>query len=208
MKNSGIAQEISWLLSIIQTRIRGIGAKTPAGVRGLGAVIPKDGFELIQHLKPPVLDDESMYSQTVQNNDLSFAERLLLIFSLSNHLMPHLLSSHLYDHERHCPRFPEFAGVGGQLFRGFIPTGQSFLYLYAGDNYDDRRRAYALFTESNFLAQKMVVLLEPNLLGEPSLSGKLTVSEEWVEYFLECRALRSERNLKYNQASLLIPTET
>ncbi len=81
--------------------------------------------------------------------------------------------------------FPQLGGMRGNQHRGILPTGELVLYILSGDDVDKRsafREKY--LSAQHWLFREKILSLEPSPPGEPALSGKLVLAEEYVELFL------------------------
>ena len=71
-----------------------------------------------------------------------------------------------------------FGGVAGQNHNGFLPTGETAIFLLAGNNLLARTTAANIFDETHIFHSFNILKLEESKLGEPRLSGLLSISEE------------------------------
>jgi hypothetical protein len=72
-------------------------------------------------------------------------------------------------------------GVRGRQHRGVLPTGETALFLLAGNDWTTRLHKRAVFDETHWLFSTGILRLEEAPDGEPALSGRLLVATEWVE---------------------------
>lgn len=79
--------------------------------------------------------------------------------------------------------FPLIGGTRGTHFRGFLPTGETALFLLAGEDLQQRLKIQQLFSQEHFFASKKVLYVEEMPAGEPAMSGKIILSPEYVELF-------------------------
>lgn len=79
---------------------------------------------------------------------------------------------------------PEIGGVKGISHRGFIPTGETALYLISGSHFNKRLETMRCFDSDHPLSKRNILHLEAVNSGEPYLSGKLILSFEVVEKIL------------------------
>ena len=78
---------------------------------------------------------------------------------------------------------PEFGGVRGTNHRGLLPTGETAQFILAGNDIDQRIQVQLLAMEG-ILAKESILLLETVKEGEPIMSGRLTISAEWLTKIL------------------------
>ncbi|MDN3634772.1 ATP-binding protein [Neolewinella lacunae] len=108
------------------------------------------------------------------------AHRLILLLALAPHLKPALLDVFFTKNTLFERGFSEFGGVTGKQHSGFLPTGETALFLLAGGDLEQRLLCTELFAESHFLHTRNVVQLTGQVAGEPYLSGTLQLSEEYL----------------------------
>jgi hypothetical protein len=80
--------------------------------------------------------------------------------------------------------FPEIGGVRGKNFRGFIPTGQTAVFLLAGDDRKKRMEIEQMFWSDRYFASRKILWLEELPQGEPAMSGKIIMAADYVSQFL------------------------
>jgi hypothetical protein len=146
------------------------------------------GHEHVQHEQPLDVEDHfaDEYANFVQEQNLSVEERLLLILALAPHIRPAFLDEIIAANVSQSGDFPQIGGARGKHFRGFIPTGETFLFLLAGTNALARIEAKKWLHSDTLLYKMKVIYLESVPAGEPISSGKITVDageiEIWVRH--------------------------
>jgi AAA+ superfamily predicted ATPase len=159
--------EFDYLEQLIQYRISNpSGDDLPAMPKVENWVLPVKKF-LIEH----GLD---------QDQDIA----TLLLIGLVPHVLPQLFDTAIQEKIKASGDFPEIGGVRGKNFRGFLPTGQTIVYLLAGTNFKRRKQVEQLFWPDNALAKKRILWLEELPLGEPVMSGKITMAMDYISLFL------------------------
>jgi AAA+ superfamily predicted ATPase len=108
----------------------------------------------------------------------------LLLIGLAPHVVPGLFDVAIQEKLSTSGDFPEIGGVRGKNFRGFLPTGQTAVYLLAGENLNKRKQIEQLFWSDKYLAQKKILWLEELQQSEPVMSGKITMALDYVDLFL------------------------
>ena len=132
-----------------------------------------------------VLDiDSSFTNEVLKDVTLSTSEKTVLLLAICPHLYPNLLDEEIQDKLSSTGEFPQIGGVRGKNFRGFLPTGETALFLLAGKDTEKRKEAQELFTSDHFFAKHHILWLEELPEGEPKMSGKIIVSQEYVELFV------------------------
>ncbi len=137
----------------------------------------ESGIDDIRDLEAPdVGGDQSEYAQLVRQYEMSFNERLVLILALLPHVRPQLLDL-LFIRNKNLDRgYTEFGGWQGKFHGGFLPTGETAVFLLAGQDLAHRFEAIRLFESEHFFARAGVLSLERQSGDEPLLSGALRVT--------------------------------
>ena len=119
----------------------------------------------------------------IRKYNLSSSEQLLLSIALMPYLDPDFYSGIV---QRVLPQggdLPIFGCVKGKHHRGFLPTGETFLFLFGGVDVQQRLTALALIKDSELLRQGVLELRSVEK-GEPEMSGRLSISTEVVDLLL------------------------
>ncbi len=124
------------------------------------------------------------FTDFVSKAALSLDEFILLLIALSPHIQPHFFDQFMNEYLPQDGDFPQLGGVRGKQHRGFLPTGETFLFLIAASNIEKRFTAQHLFHEGHFFSKQRIVYLEAPQSGEPLMSGKLTLAQDYVDLFI------------------------
>lgn len=127
--------------------------------------------------------DESELSVFVMRNKLSGFELVVLFLAIMPHVSPDFLGKMIGDFLPNGGDFPEFGGVKGKNHRGILPTGETLLYILAGNNIDKRLEVAKIFDETHLFAKQNVLYLEPVGPGEPKMSGRLVLEDDYIDLF-------------------------
>ena len=76
---------------------------------------------------------------------------------------------------------PELGGVKGTNHRGFIPTGETVLFLLAGNDLSFRMQAMQYFSSDQLLAKHNILHIESPNEGEPQFSGRIIIDTEILD---------------------------
>lgn len=142
------------------------GARAPASVPALG-----------------FYDDTSAFGNFIKAHEPTLEEYVILLLALAPHLQPNFLDTTLRRVLPASGDFPEIGGVRDKESRGFLPTGETALFLLAGDDLDKRFAVQRILSPAHWLARENVVRLEPAREGEPYWSGRLLLDPEAIELF-------------------------
>ncbi|HVZ42076.1 MAG TPA: ATP-binding protein [Candidatus Kapabacteria bacterium] len=148
----------------------------------------------------PVLPPEpggSTYGSFVAEHGLSAAERLLLILSMIPHIRPQMLDALWIKNEATDRGCTEFGGLSGSTHGGFIPTGETAVFILAGDDLAVRFRLMRLFEGDHLFARHNVLHLGATAESEPALSGALVISREYLHRFVTGAERRPNFNSEF-----------
>jgi hypothetical protein len=165
-----IEREIAWFREVLNERLR----RHTEGGGPVEDLLPA-------HPAPALVPDPAPYADVVRQFGLGPAERLVLILSFLPHVRPDVLDPFLIQNEALQRRFTEFGGAVGVTHSGFLPTGQTALFLLAGDDVSARLQYAPLFREDHPLYRHGVLRLGRRHGDEPSLSAELSLSTEFLE---------------------------
>ena len=167
--------DFAWFERVLEARIR-------AHIDPRADSAPTE--EEIAALVPPPIDPvDSFYGEFVNHYELSVAERLMLLLALIPHVRPQLLDPLFSTNSRFGRGFTEFGGVRSQAHGGFLPTGETALFLVAGSDMTRRLEASRILGGSHNFSQHGILRLELPAAGEPIWSGQLVLVRQFVEYF-------------------------
>lgn len=136
--------------------------------------------------------DDSELSQFIYKNQFSPDEIVLLMLALVPHISANFINDILSEFIPHGGEFPEFGGVKGKNYRGVIPTGETALYILGGKEIEYRNHLIDYLFYKSSLFKKRILELESVPKGEPFLSGKLILAEEYVHLFLTGKELKPQ----------------
>lgn len=127
--------------------------------------------------------DNSQLSQFVTENQLTGHELVVLFLALVPHINPGFLNSIVSEYFPNGGDFPDFGGAKGKNHRGILPTGETVLYILAGNETEKRIDVSKLFEEDHLFSKKNVLSLENAGDGEPKMSGRLIMDPEYIDLF-------------------------
>jgi AAA+ superfamily predicted ATPase len=80
--------------------------------------------------------------------------------------------------------FMEFGGIRGTQHRGILPTGETLLFILAGNDFKKRLDLLERIRHDSFFNQEHIVSIEAPKSGEPLMSGRLALEGELTEWLL------------------------
>ncbi len=164
--------ELDWLAAVLDARLKQYFSKETSRV---AMTFPEP---------PPLAESHSAYAQFLRRHEISMETRLVILLALVPHIRPQLLDILWVRNETTQRGFTEFGGVQSSGHGGFLPTGETAVFLLAGDDLAIRFRVASLFDGDRFLARNDILHLRPSgAQGEPELSGVLALSREILYRF-------------------------
>ncbi|PHN01253.1 ATP-binding protein [Flavilitoribacter nigricans] len=124
---------------------------------------------------------------------LSNWEFFLIKLALIPHIYPHFFDELLPQMGNH----PQIGGLRGKKHRGFLPTGETALFLLAGDDLYQRFKAQQLFDPDHYFAKNRILWLAPPEKNEPRMSGQLILNPKYVELFTTGKAYKPDFSLNF-----------
>lgn len=135
--------------------------------------------------------------QLIPSKDFSDEEYLILIIALVSHIAPNLFDDIIRQSLPNNGDFPQLGGVRGKNFRGFLPTGETALFLLAGEDLEKRLEVQELFSPEHFFSKKRILWLEDVPSGEPRMSGKIILAQEYIDLFMTGKVSRPNFNAEF-----------
>ena len=126
-------------------------------------------------------DDGSPFGQFIKERQPYADEYVVLLLALVPHVRPALLEQAIEAQLSADSNCPEIGGVRGEKGRAFLPTGETAAFLLAANDTERRFEVQALFGSDHWFAKDGILHLEQAAPGQPVLSGRLILSQEWID---------------------------
>jgi len=130
-------------------------------------------------------------------NELSEEASIVFYLALCPHFHPVFFDEIIAKNIPKSGAFPNIGGVRGKQFTGFIPSGETALFILAGTDLNKRMETQRLFSHEYFFYKRRILWLEDPLPGEPRMSGKIIVAPEFVELFTEGRVSKPKFSTEF-----------
>jgi hypothetical protein len=109
-------------------------------------------------------------------------EYVILLLALAPHIQPNLIDTIVQKFIPQGGEFPEIGGVKLSNHRSMLPTGETAQFVLAGNNLSDRLRLTGYFSSEHLFQKQNILSLETVKDGEPRMSGRIILSQEYVEW--------------------------
>ena len=162
-------ENIEWFEAVLQVTI--------------GVYFKQQGFEdtSVGRLRLP---SSKWLEEATGHEDVSFEERAVVMLALMPHIKPQALDSFFFQNGTLDRQFTQFGGWKGLSHGGFLPTGETAVFIIAGDDPVKRCDVIRMFQRDHWFYTSNILRLEGANEGEPFLSGQLRVSEDFLSRIL------------------------
>jgi AAA+ superfamily predicted ATPase len=133
-----------------------------------------------EHMPPSIDGDNSQYALVVQNNNLNFEERFILVLALLPYIKPQSLDVFLIKNQHLNSDFTEFGGVKDSNKIGFIPSLETAIFILTGQELGERLKFLKLFNKDNILFRKGILEFDGNQNLDPH--QRLMISNEYLGF--------------------------
>ena len=146
---------------------------------------------------PDLLLSDSPYANTVEKWNLDICARLAIALSMAPHLRPEILDIFFTKNQMHDRGFTEFGGLTTKDYNGFLPTGETLCFLLTVKHPEMRYELMELLGKDNILYKEDILILTETESHLPWLSGQLSLSRSWFNYFLTGKKLMAENSASF-----------
>ena len=157
--------------------------------------LPESELEKIRI--PDLSKDNSTYAKLVQNFKMGFEERLILMLSLLPHIKPSALDLLNIKNQNFDSPFSEFGGIKAEKHKGFLPTGETAIFLLAGTDLSKRFSLLRLFDPDHYFVKNKILYLDKSVNGEPKLSGILQINPEYLSLLTKGEIYKPDFDLDF-----------
>lgn len=184
--NAGtLFNELQWLGRVIEVRMQLYWNR------------PGDYSSIYEVSPPDLANDNSLYAQVVKHYQMDFRERVILLLALAPHVQPQLLDVFFIKNADYDRGFTEFGGIKGKQHSGFIPTGETAVFILAANDLETRFQIIELFNEDHFFEKFKILKLVSSGNDEPFLSGVLSLYTEYFNYFTSGISQKPDYNINF-----------
>ncbi len=131
-----------------------------------------------------IMHDEGPLNNFLLKHNISIEEYIILLLALAPHVLPNYLESIIQEYIPQGGEFIEMGGVKGSNHRGMLPTGETAQFILAGNDFHQRLYIQKLLQGESILIKENVLWLEQLKEGEPLMSGRIIMDDEWLQKIL------------------------
>ena len=172
----------------------------------IGVYFQQQGFEnaSVGQIRPP---SSKWLEESTKHNDITFEEKVIVMLALMPHIKPQALDTFFLQNGALDRQFTQFGGWKGLSHGGFLPTGETAVFIIAGDDPIKRCEVVRMFQRDHWFYTSNILRLEGANEGEPFLSGQLRVSEEFLSHVLLDREYKPDYSIGFPAKLITTPLE-
>ena len=172
----------------------------------IGVYFHQQGFEnaSVGQLRLPL---SKWLEEATKRSDITFEERVIVMLALMPHIKPQALDTFFLQNGALGRQFTQFGGWKGLSHGGFLPTGETAVFIIAGDDPIKRCEVVRMFQRDYWFYTSNILRLEGANEGEPFLSGQLRVSEEFLSHVLLDREYKPDYSIGFPAKLITTPLE-
>ncbi len=190
-----IENELNWFTEILSTAI----------LLNCGK---KAQYSHVAEINSPDLPDVgSVYADFIIQRSLNFHERFLLILALVPQIKPELLDVFMARNSNTNQIYTEFGGRIAQNHSGFLPTGETFMYILCGARLHERLALQQIFSDDHFFAHEKMIWLTEVEAGSSAMKGTIVVSQELLDFLTTGKKNKPAYNSHFPAKQLLTKME-
>lgn len=185
-----LEQETDWLQSVIDQAIK--------------SYLLQEGHEnhWLDIPIPDLSNDDSPYAATIKKWDIDVFGRLALALAMAPTIRPEALDIFFGKNQLYDRGFTEFGGVTDRSHSGFLPTGQTLLFIAAYAHPELKKEVLDVLDPQNILVKEHVLNLESTENYLPYLNGLLSISKSWLTYFMSGEKVQHEYSSGFPAAKI------
>jgi AAA+ superfamily predicted ATPase len=143
----------------------------------------KESAEDLSYPPLTIEADNAPLNHFIIDHQLNIEEYIILLLALLPHIQPNFIDAIVQKYLPNGGDFAEIGGVKGNNHRGMLPTGETALFIIAGSDVQKRMQASQYFSPDHFFVKENVLALETLHDGEPRMSGKIILQQDYVDLF-------------------------
>lgn len=166
---TNINRSLAFLHDVVKTR--------------LDIFFQKEGITKFTYPELDIEADDAPLNHFLVNYKPNIEEYTILLLALAPHLQPNFIDGLIQQYLPSGGDFAEMGGVKGNNHRGMLPTAETALFILAGNDLAKRLQVAQYFSPDHFFAKENIIQLEQVKEGEPRMSGKMLLQQEYADLF-------------------------
>lgn len=166
-----LKEELEWFNQVLETRFRSYFQQDPPH------------FTIEDLPGPDLSSHQSYYARMATHYQMGPAERILLLLAMSSNICPQMLDIFFTQNQKYGRGFTEFGGLKGTQHGGFLPTGETAMFILAGNDLSLRFRYLQLFDPEHFFSKHRILWMDGERNSESYLSSPIVLNLEYLFYF-------------------------
>lgn len=138
-------------------------------------------YASIEEVTPPA---DGWLERMTGRQEITFNERVVIMLALMPHACPQALDIFFVQNKNFDRQYTEFGGWKGVSHGGFLPTGETASFIFAGEDMEKKKAVIRMFQKDHWFYTQNILRLEGAGEGEPFLSGQLRASDEFISRVL------------------------
>ena len=146
----------------------------------IGVYFHQQGFEnaSVGQLRLPL---SKWLEESTKHSDITFEERVIVMLALMPHIKPQALDTFFLQNGALDRQFTQFGGWKGLSHGGFLPTGETAVFIIAGDDPIKRCEVVRMFQRDHWFYTLNILRLEGANEGEPFLRKISKMVVTWTK---------------------------
>ncbi len=128
---------------------------------------------------------------------MSKEELVVFLIAAVPHLKPNFFDDLIAEFIPNGGEFLQIGGIRGKQHRGFLPTGETALYILAGEDMGQRFRIRKIFNNEHFFQRQKLLWVEETVDSDPFMSGKIVISPEVIDLIVHNEIVQPRFGLNF-----------
>jgi len=125
-------------------------------------------------------NDGTEFYKLLSRDDISTQEKIIFLIAFAPHIQPAFFDNIIQQYLTTGGDFAEIGGVKGLNQRSMLPTGETVQFILAGNDVKGRLDVQQYLLGESVLIKEGILELENVKDGEPLMSGKIILTEDYL----------------------------
>ena len=114
-------------------------------------------YQSLEEVEPPT---SRWLEKITPVPEITFNEQVIIMLALMPHINPQTLDIFFVQNKNFDRQYTEFGGWKGISHGGFLPTGETAVFILAGENVQKRKNIIKLFQRDHWFYTQNILRLE------------------------------------------------